>query len=319
MGDKSGSVPVVAGRPGLLDANLRQFASDARGAYSDATLRAWKADGIVWTTWCDRHGLPSLTNDPRQVARFVDEMAAIKKPATVTRYCSSVARLHLAAGLADPTADQVVKLAKRRTRRASGTRQRQAKGATETVVAAIIATTPATTIGLRDLALLLTARDLLARRSELVALQVPDLDLDAGTATIARSKTDQEGEGATLYVSPRTCEYLRRYMAAAGVTNGAVFRPLSRAGKVRGAALDGRDVARIFKALAKRAGLEAVGFSGHSARVGMTQDLTASGADLAAIMQAGRWKSERMPARYGERLAAGKGAVARWYAGQKHG
>jgi len=46
----------------------------------------------------------------------------------------------------------------------------------------------------------------------------------------------------------------------------------------------------------------------------MTQDLAASGAELPAIMQAGRWKSPAMPARYAERALAGRGAVARFYA-----
>ena len=32
------------------------------------------------------------------------------------------------------------------------------------------------------------------------------------------------------------------------------------------------------------------------------------------IMQAGRWKSPAMPARYAERALAGRGAVARFYA-----
>ena len=53
--------------------------------------------------------------------------------------------------------------------------------------------------------------------------------------------------------------------------------------------------------------------SGHSARVGMAQDLVAGGADLAAVMQAGRWKSPTMPARYAERLLAKRGAVAGYY------
>ena len=131
------------------------------------------------------------------------------------------------------------------------------------------------------------ARDMLARRSELVALDVSDVDLEAGTAMVARSKTDQEGEGATLYLAPRTRDYLRRYLDAAGVTDGPLFRPLSRGGNVRGDRLDGRDVSRIFKRVALRAGLDPSGFSGHSCRVGMTQDLTANGADLASIMQVG--------------------------------
>ena len=45
----------------------------------------------------------------------------------------------------------------------------------------------------------------------------------------------------------------------------------------------------------------------------MAQDLAAEGAELPAIMQAGRWKSPEMPARYAERMIAGRGAVAKFY------
>ena len=50
-------------------------------------------------------------------------------------------------------------------------------------------------------------------------------------------------------------------------------------------------------------------------RVGMAQDLSAAGFALPELMTAGRWKSPRMPARYTERQAAGRGAVARYYQG----
>jgi integrase len=184
----------------------------------------------------------------------------------------------------------------------------------ENDVAAIIATTPTNTIGLRDIALLLVGRDMLARRSELAALEVSDLDLDAGTAIIRRSKTDQYGEGAILYLAPRTRGFVRRYLAEAGIVDGCVFRPLSRGGNVRGDSLDARDVARIFRRIVDRTpGLDPVGVSGHSVRIGMAQDLVADGVDLPSLMQAGRWRSPRMPARYGEKLAAGHNAVARWY------
>ncbi|MBL6459536.1 tyrosine-type recombinase/integrase [Belnapia sp. T6] len=72
-------------------------------------------------------------------------------------------------------------------------------------------------------------------------------------------------------------------------------------------------MSRILKRLAKRAGLNPTAISGHSARVGMAQDLVAGGADLVAVMQAGRWKSPTMPARYAERLLANRGAVAGYY------
>ena len=48
--------------------------------------------------------------------------------------------------------------------------------------------------------------------------------------------------------------------------------------------------------------------SAHSMRVGATLALYI---DLASVMQAGRWKSARMPIRYGEHTLAAKGGMAR--------
>ena len=48
----------------------------------------------------------------------------------------------------------------------------------------------------------------------------------------------------------------------------------------------------------------------------MAQDLVKNGVDLPALMTAGRWKNSRMPARYTEHQAAGRGAVARYYGEQ---
>lgn len=53
------------------------------------------------------------------------------------------------------------------------------------------------------------------------------------------------------------------------------------------------------------------GVSAHSTRVGLNQDLFASGEDLAGIMDALRWKSPRMPLAYNRNLAAEAGAVGR--------
>ena len=64
--------------------------------------------------------------------------------------------------------------------------------------------------------------------------------------------------------------------------------------------------------MARAAGL-GEGYTGHSGRVGMAQDLARTGVELPALMTAGRWKSSRMPARYTERQAADRGAVARYY------
>ncbi|MDF2640710.1 MAG: putative integrase [Novosphingobium lindaniclasticum] len=60
------------------------------------------------------------------------------------------------------------------------------------------------------------------------------------------------------------------------------------------------DVARLLQ-----------GISAHSTRVGLNQDLFASGEDLAGIMDGLRWKSPRMPLSYNGNLVAEHGAAGR--------
>ena len=76
--------------------------------------------------------------------------------------------------------------------------------------------------------------------------------------------------------------------------------------------LSHRQIGRRVKAAALAAGL-GDGFTGHGGRVGMPQDLAKSGVELPALMTAGRWKNSKIPARYTERQAADRGAVARYY------
>jgi hypothetical protein len=45
--------------------------------------------------------------------------------------------------------------------------------------------------------------------------------------------------------------------------------------------------------------------------VGAAQDLLALNIDLSSVMQAGKWKDTRMPMRYGEKVLASRGAMAR--------
>ena len=144
-----------------------------------------------------------------------------------------------------------MRFALKRVSRVLTTRQRQAApiGADDArMILRLAGTKPAE---LRDLALLLVMRDLLARRSELVALTVADVqpsdaDDGSGTALIRRSKTDQDGEGAVGYLSPHTMGVLTAWLEAAGITRGPLFRAVNRHGQVGTRALGSDDVARRF-------------------------------------------------------------------------
>ena len=75
--------------------------------------------------------------------------------------------------------------------------------------------------GLRDAALIAVMSDCLLRVSEAVALQVDGLQLESdgtGRLTIGQSKTDQEGEGAVLFVGAPTVS------RGPGVDAGRLYR-----------------------------------------------------------------------------------------------
>lgn len=107
---------------------------------------------------------------------------------------------------------------------------------------AMLAAAPPGLMGLRDRAALLLGFAAALRRSELVAIDVADLHFTRrGVAvTIRRSKTDPQGEGAVIGVPCGTgngscpVRALRRWLATAGITRGAVFRGVSRHGHVLG-------------------------------------------------------------------------------------
>ncbi len=168
----------------------------------------------------------------------------------------------------------------------------------------------------REKALLTVAYDTMARRAELVALDVDDITFlpdGTGRVLIRRSKTDQAGEGNTAYLARATVRLLQAWLEAANIKEGAIFRRLLGRGRI-GGRLGVDSVAEIFKRVAGFVGMhkeDVESVSGHSVRVGATQDLLALNIDLASVMQAGRWKSNRMPMRYGEHVLAARGGMAR--------
>ena len=122
-----------------------------------------------------------------------------------------------------------------------------------------------------DVAIASVIRDGLLRVSETVALAWADVAPapdGSGIATVRRSKTDPESQGQAVY------------LGQAAMTALAAIRPADVDGAAPIFGLSVRQLPRRIQAMARAAGL-GEGFSGHSGRVGMAQDLTASGAEAA--------------------------------------
>ncbi|MYE10940.1 MAG: tyrosine-type recombinase/integrase [Gammaproteobacteria bacterium] len=286
----------------------------AKGGLSENTERALRSDLTIYAAWCDARGLAALPANPDTIAAFVDDMAASRAPATVRRYVASVAAAHRSIGQGKPAGGEVVKRALRRMHRRKGRRQQQAGGLTWPLRERLLKVPGDRLIDARNRALLAVGYDTMLRRSELVELQVADLVVEvdgAATVLVRRGKADPEGRGAAVYLAADSVVLVRKWLGRAGIDDGRLFRSLCRG--VLGERLDASQVPRIYKDMARRAGLppEVVdGLSGHSTRVGPAQDMIASGIGLPAILHAGRWKTTTMVNRYGERLLARRSGAA---------
>ena len=241
-------------------------------------------------------------------------MARDRAPATVRRYIASIATSHRALGLEKAVRSEPVRRALKRMHRRNGRRQQQAQGLTWALLRRMLDATGDSLRDARNRALLAVAYDTLLRRSELVSLQVRDIIVardGSATVLVRRTKTDTEGRGAQLWVAPDSIALVHEWLARARVTDGRVFRSLCN-GSI-GTKLGAGEVSRIFKGMAREAALPVemvADISGHSTRVGATQDMIAEGIGLSAIMQAGRWKTEESVSRYGERLLAQRSGAA---------
>ena len=184
----------------------------------------------------------------------------------------------------------------------------------DTIADLIAASDPGSLSALRDAALVSIMSDAMLRVSEVAALKCSDIEEagdGAGLVSIRRSKSDQEGEGAVLFLGAGTMKRIRRWKTAAGFNTGPLFRPVRVGGAVRKGPLSDRSVRQVIKDRAKQVGIGGVRVSGHSLRIGSAQSLARRGASLVELQQAGRWTSPNMPGRYVRGQLARRGPVAR--------
>src|SRR6266853_6928537 len=220
---------------------LREWQGMAEGAYSANTLRAQKADGAIFQVFCEGRGESFLPADPTTIRAFIEhEVNSGKKPATVRRYIATIGRAHVGAGLLNPCSGEAVRLALKKMGRETSARQAQARALGWKEIKEFIGSAGKGLRADRERALLCVAYETLARRGELVALELRDIDFHpdgTGQALIRRGKMDAEGQGRVAYLSRETVKWLSIWLEHAKIAEGAVFRRLVGQAEV-GAALN---------------------------------------------------------------------------------
>lgn len=310
----SGTSPVAPivrlSRPDAILAPLDDVIEEARSylesSRAASTRRAYAADWRDFTSWCQARQVPALPATAEMVALYLTELARTHKPGTLQRRISAISQAHQAASHASPTGMLAVRLVMAGIRRQLGTAQEGKAPALADDVKAMVAGLPATRHGLQERALLLVGFAGAFRRSELVALNVEDLQFTrAGLViTIRRSKTDQEGQGRQLGIphgaSIETCPVrtLKSWLKTAGIADGAIFRTIDRADVIQPGRLSDRAVARAVKRGAGRAGLDPSLYAGHSLRAGLATSAAAAGVEERIIARQTGHKSMTVLRRY---------------------
>ncbi len=303
--------PADAGLPSLHHAEIataRRYADASRAA---STQRAYASDWRRFSAWCLARGLDTLPADPRAVAVFLSaEANAGSAPPTIGRRLAAIGWMHRRAGLQPPQAREgaaALLEVMAGIRRSHGVAPVRKHAADADVLRDVLrAITGADLRSVRDRAVLAFGMAGAFRRSELVALRLADIERvpEGLRVTIRRSKTDQDGAGATIAIPEgrrlRPRALLDAWLEQGKVSDGFLFRRLvpGPAGGATASPMSDRAVARLVQARVTAAGYAAKDFAGHSLRAGFLTAAARSGASVFKMREVSRHKSMQVLADY---------------------
>ncbi len=263
-------------RAAMTLAKLQEY-QDAADVPS--TLRACAGDLAQYKAWCEKHEFTPMPATPEIVGAYLAAAGEGYAIPTLRRRVAAIARACGLAGQPLDTKHPAIRETLRGIGRKDGTPATRSAPLTNPEIKKLCRACGLDLSGLRDKALFLTGFAGAMRRSELVGLDVGHVTWTAGglKLLIERSKTDAGGEGAEIAIprgrSEETCPVasLMRWLAAAEITAGPLFRKVNRGGNVEAARLTPDGVRHILLKRANVAGIKgtlAESISPHGMRAG---------------------------------------------------
>lgn len=308
----------------------------AAGQFVDASIApltrsAYASDWATFAQWCESNEFTALPAADTTVANYLAATADSLRPSTLARRVAAINKVHRLHEMPVPGASPMVGSVLAGIRRSRGTHPRRMAplmldDLRATLVQLQTAQYPAGVAARRDACLLIFGFAGAFRRSELAALRISDIrphPVDGLHLNVARSKTDQEGEGSVKALpfgqSPLTCPACAhvRWLAVldggdrAGIlrtlsrsTEGHVcrvppetglldsspmFPPVDRHGRIwQDRFLSGQAVHAVVQRRLAAAGIGPSGYGSHSLRAGfVTQALRAGASDRQVMRQTG--------------------------------
>lgn len=267
-----------------------------RDATPANTRKAYDRDWKIFIDWCTGTGRAPLPASPETVVLFLSAYADTYRITTLRRIIAAISIAHQWAQHQTPTHHAIVRLCLRgiaRQQSEAGASPRLARPLLTDDILALLRVTQDTLAGARDRALILIGFAGAFRRSELVALDVGDIEWtkEGVLLHVRRSKTDQEGIGQEKAIfkgsTPARCPVhaLREWLQNAGIESGPVFRRIRKGDHLADARLTAQSVSLILRRYAAVAGIKPERLSGHSLRSGFVTQALLAGADYPSVQR----------------------------------
>lgn len=196
-------VPPAEGTPAALAGLVERARQTVAGAVPANTQVAYEGDLRRFASWCTAVGLAAMPAEAGTVALYMRHLADEgRKVSTIERALAAICTSHVRAGYPSPWSAPIVADMRAGLRRELGVRPTKKRAADDDVLRHLLGVMPDNLLGKRDRALLTIGWCAALRRSELVALDVADVErAPKGLVVLVRaSKTDQEARGEEVPV-----------------------------------------------------------------------------------------------------------------------
>ena len=265
-----------------------------KNSKSNNTLRAYQSDFKDFSTFCIKNGLSLMPADPKIIALYITYLSKSSKFSTLKRRIASISVIHKLKGHYLDTKHPVIMENLHGIKRTLGSRQKSKKPILINDLKLIIKAIDQKKI--RDKALILIGFAGGFRRSELVNIEYDDVEFvtEGVKILIKRSKTDQSGEGNIKAIP----YFENREFCPVIALKNYVNEKFTNKSKGKIFEISDKSVALILKRYAKKAGLNASLYAGHSLRSGFATTAAEFGAEERNIMAMTGHKTTQMVRRY---------------------
>lgn len=284
----------------MREKEAEQIEDLLRHSLAANTIRAHQSDMQHYVGWGGK--VPAM---PSEIAAYIAAFAGRLAVSTIERRIATISKAHDTLGVDNPCRSPLVQATLQGLRRKFGTAQKQAKPLIKDELFAVLDPLGDGMKDVRDRALLLLGFAGGFRRSELIGLDVTDIEYarQGIIITLRRSKTDQEGVGRKIGIPHGRTKHcpvaaLTDWLTRSGITNGAIFRPINRHGQLQPDHLSGDAVSEVIRERLAAAGVDPEGYSGHSLRAGFATSAAQAGASTLKIRAQTGHSSDAMLARY---------------------